>query len=259
MKRVGGAEGANPETTEFYASHKRRKITVYDAVAGRVGSNGFLPPRPIYASTRDTKSSSSRPVPADEVLFRRPLMPDRYGEDDVYSRAYRQLDRPEQIPESDLTKALHQYASDFYSLSKLKHREVSYGSLDETAMLAMGILIEEAAEMALGETGHSSLIEGESGRGGYVPVTWNGQKWTRSAFEARRPRVLPKRKHRNAEDIDETVPNRSEHSHTESFREYNSTSTDKVPDDGGTITGGDDKQEQGGNLESPTDSDGVGY
>ena len=38
---------------------------------------------------------------------------------------------------------------------------MSYGSLDGSALIALGILMEEACKEALGETGDLALVEGE--------------------------------------------------------------------------------------------------
>ena len=65
------------------------------------------------------------------------------------------------LPDSDLLKALHIYASEYYSKALGTQRDVSYESMEETALLAFGILLEETAEHILGETGDMILVEGE--------------------------------------------------------------------------------------------------
>nr|POF03028.1 hypothetical protein CFP56_70031 [Quercus suber] len=118
---------------------KRRKATLYDAVAGRVGYEAFL--RPQHQPATDPASSSarsSRAVPADEVLFRRAHAPTRYAEDDIYDAATR--NRPPggtSLPGSDLLKAVHAYAADFYTRGIPDGGGTrSLRSLDETALLA---------------------------------------------------------------------------------------------------------------------------
>lgn len=65
------------------------------------------------------------------------------------------------LPDSDLLKALHIYSSDYYSKALGTQGDVSFESMEETALLAIGILLEEAAEHILGETGDMVLVEGE--------------------------------------------------------------------------------------------------
>ena len=55
--------------------------------------------------------------------------------------------------------------------------------MDESALLALGILLEEAAAEALGQSGDLALTEDEredtwTGRRQY----WDGQHWTRSVL-----------------------------------------------------------------------------
>lgn len=56
---------------------------------------------------------------------------------------------------------MHIYASDYYESALGAQGDVSFGSMDETALLAVGILLEEAAGHILGETGDLALVEGE--------------------------------------------------------------------------------------------------
>ena len=94
------------------------------------------------------------------MLFRRKGAPIRYEEDDLYW-ADRHLTENQKLPESDLLKAIHAYASDFYGKAVKGKGKVDFESLDETALLAMGILMEEMARDALGETGDLAFVEGE--------------------------------------------------------------------------------------------------
>ena len=147
---------------------KRRRATVYDAVAGRVGYEGFLAaPRP--SKFRDTTSISTAALPPEEILFRQKHAPLRYEEDDIYF-AERHLENDQQLPDSDLLKAIHAYASDFYAGTMEGQGASGFWSLDETALLALGILLEEAAEEGLGETECDALLEHseQSQRGGLV-------------------------------------------------------------------------------------------
>lgn len=69
-----------------------------------------------------------------------------------------------ELPESDLLKALHCYTSDFYSRTSKDQGLGDYRSMDGTALIALGILMEEAARDALGETGDLVFTAGEEVR-----------------------------------------------------------------------------------------------
>ena len=58
-------------------------------------------------------------------------------------------------------KAAHTYASDYYHKALGVQGHVSFESMDETALLALGILLEEAAEHVLGDTGDMVFVEGD--------------------------------------------------------------------------------------------------
>ncbi|KAH7193061.1 uncharacterized protein B0J16DRAFT_316739 [Fusarium flagelliforme] len=152
---------------------KRRIATVYDAVAGKV-SYGLGPgpepeeaqytprhPKSIRYSTKDV------PLAPDEVLFRRKNAPERYLEHDIYYSHERDLPHGGQgvLPESDLLKAIHAYTSAFYS-ARNRHNQttdakpVTDRSMDETALLAFGILLEEAGKEVLGRRGDLVFTEG---------------------------------------------------------------------------------------------------
>lgn len=127
---------------------------------GRISSAGFISDQPIISSTRDTASSSITPAPPESVLFRRKAAPTRYEESDPY---FANEDLPaDALPESDLLKALHCYASDFYARATPDGGTADWRSMDETALLAMGILMEEVCRESLGETGDLVFTEGET-------------------------------------------------------------------------------------------------
>ncbi|KAK4508352.1 hypothetical protein PRZ48_002090 [Zasmidium cellare] len=122
--------------------------SLYDAVAGRVNRDGFI------------LSSDEKPAAPDEVLFSRANAPIRYEETDTYF-AHRNLPAGVRLPGSDLLKTIHAYVSDFYGSGVVKDCELDWGSMDETALMAMGILLEEAAASKLGKTGDLAFVEGE--------------------------------------------------------------------------------------------------
>ncbi len=156
------------------ATKAKRQATVYDAVAGenynsisytrshslgRISAAGFIPDLPIIAASRDNASSSSVSVPPEAVLFRRKNAPVRFEESDFY---FASESLPSQaLPDSDLLKALHCYASDFYSHATVDGGRGDWRSMDETALLAMGVLMEEVCRETLGESGDMVFTEGE--------------------------------------------------------------------------------------------------
>ncbi|MCJ1424893.1 hypothetical protein MMC29_002781 [Sticta canariensis] len=139
------------------SKRKKRKATVFDAVAGRVSSKGFLPSSPLTSINRDTASSTTIPNAPEEVLFRRRGAPERYEEDDFYW-ADHDLAPGIELPDSDLLKAVHAYAAGFYGRTG---GVAAFGSLDETALIAVGVLLEEWGDAVLGKTGHEVFLEGE--------------------------------------------------------------------------------------------------
>ena len=127
---------------------------------GRISSSGFIPSEPYLSKIRDTVSFSSVPLPPEEVLFRRRCAPGRYEEYDIYW-ADRDLEVRQTLPESDLLKAIHTYSSCFYGRATQQMGAADFESLDETALLCMGFLLEETAESILGTTGDLAFVEGE--------------------------------------------------------------------------------------------------
>jgi hypothetical protein len=84
----------------------------------------------------------------------------RYEEKDFYfANGKLPLDCP--LPPSDLLQAIHAYSADFYENAVMDGRTDDFRSMDETALIATGILLEEMAKESLGETGDLVLVEGE--------------------------------------------------------------------------------------------------
>jgi hypothetical protein len=78
-----------------------------------------------------------------------------------YYAADEKLPPDQHLPDSELLKAIHAYASDFYSMATHNKGRCDFRSLNETALLALGVLLEEAAVEVLGETGDMVLVEPE--------------------------------------------------------------------------------------------------
>lgn len=116
-------------------------------------------------------SLRSVPYGPDEVLFRRKDAPQRYAEHDVYYSNERDLPHGGRttLPESDLLKAVHGYSSRFYEhlhrgnkhrMTRRRRGNVDARSMDETALLAVGILLEESGKHVLGKRGDTVFTEG---------------------------------------------------------------------------------------------------
>ncbi|KAL8756784.1 MAG: hypothetical protein Q9199_002708 [Rusavskia elegans] len=156
----------------------RRQITVYDAVAGRISTHGFIPPVPQASKNRDTLSTHHKAVPPEDVLFRRRHAPERYEEDDVYF-AHENLSDSQELPDSDLLKAVHTYTSDFYGKGLGSKAEVDFRSMDETALMCVGVLLEEYMQRILGDTGDLVFVEAgeeKEGSAGFATQDTNRRK-----------------------------------------------------------------------------------
>ena len=147
---------------------------------GRAGYESILSKKDRDSKYRDTKSNSRQAIPPEEVLFRRKNAPVRYEEQDFYF-ASEGLRPDQKLPDSDLLKHLHSYASSFYRNATLTGGKKDWKSMDETALLALGVLLEEATAEHLGESGDLAFVEDEredslTGRRQY----WDGERWVQS-------------------------------------------------------------------------------
>ncbi|KAL4978699.1 hypothetical protein BDW66DRAFT_129407 [Aspergillus desertorum] len=140
---------------------RKRRANLYDAVAGRVNVHGFIPAKPYASRYRDTASSSSRPLPPEEVLFRRKGMPIRYEETDRYF-AHETLPPDRPLPSSELLESIHSYAADFYDQAVSANGRANYYSMNGKSLMFMGVLLEELAKESLGDTGDLALVEGDN-------------------------------------------------------------------------------------------------
>ncbi|KAL8672976.1 MAG: hypothetical protein Q9168_002609 [Polycauliona sp. 1 TL-2023] len=117
---------------------------------------------------RDTISTHHTAVTPEDVLFRRRHAPERYEEDDLYF-AHENLGDGQELPDSDLLKAVHAYASDFYGKGLGSKAEVDFKSMDETALMCVGVLLEEYMETILGDTGDLVFVEAGEEKEGRDP------------------------------------------------------------------------------------------
>ncbi|KGO71859.1 hypothetical protein PITC_025910 [Penicillium italicum] len=140
--------------------HTRRRANVYDAVAGRVNPRGVHVPRTIASQYRDTVSTSARSLRPEELLYRKQNIPEESIEEKFYF-AHENLPSHQALPNSDLLETVHAYAADYYEYATADNGKDDHQTMDETALLAVGILIEEMAKEELGETGDLALVEGQ--------------------------------------------------------------------------------------------------
>lgn len=108
---------------------------------------------------------SKQSLRPDEVLFKRANAPIRYEEADHY-HAHEDLAAKERLPIGDLLEALHAYVSAIYSKTPMPGGyQSTWKFMDETALIALGILMEETAGRILGDTGDLAFTEGMSPSG----------------------------------------------------------------------------------------------
>jgi len=147
---VTAAPGTDDEESKYY--NPARPITVYDAVAGRAGLNGFL-------TSEQRDSDNVLPITPQEVLQGRSTVPEELLHDSYDAAG--SLPASTKLPDSDTMKAIHAYASEYYSAAVAEDGKFDFKSLDETALIAVGILLEEAVREALGQAGDMAFVEPE--------------------------------------------------------------------------------------------------
>ncbi|MCJ1394361.1 hypothetical protein MMC18_007239 [Xylographa bjoerkii] len=163
--------GASKKSSSNLGTIKRkRQASVYDAVAGRVNTSGFSVDNSSASRHDHISTTNTSPLAPEEALFKRRGAPPRYQENDFYW-ADQSLPSDQSLPDSELVKALHAYAAEFYSRATVDGGQTDFRSMDETALLALSILLEEASKHILGKSGHLVFLEGEeeeqvSGRSG---------------------------------------------------------------------------------------------
>ncbi|KAI9705752.1 MAG: hypothetical protein M1820_005000 [Bogoriella megaspora] len=161
-------------------------LSVYDAVAGRITQSGHR--RKYFNPT------GVAPLLPEDVLFRSSRAPLRYEEDDVYFQNEK-LPENRKLPDPDLLKALHAYASDYYFCTSPNNGATDFRSMDETALLALGILIEEAAVQALGPSGDMLFTEADDEHERRWPTLWVEKEHRRNLINFNvGPPIKPKKK-----------------------------------------------------------------
>lgn len=174
------AEESEPPITLPNQTYKRRQANVYDAVAGRVSST-----HPLHATKANPSISLGNPLSErdprlapEEVYSRRKKAKPRYAEFDTYFAlgTDRLSGHHRELPDSDMLKSIHAYTARFYEAKAYERDEdrirrgkkpksfmggrlVDERSMNETALLAMGILLEEAGRELLGTKGDMVFTE----------------------------------------------------------------------------------------------------
>ncbi|KAJ5337803.1 hypothetical protein N7452_004531 [Penicillium brevicompactum] len=138
----------------------KRRANLYDAVAGRVNPRGVKATKSFASQYRDTASSGARALRPEELIFRgqNPTTPSS-NEESYF--AHENLPKNNTLPSSELLEAIHAYTADYLEYATADNGVDDHRTMDETALLAMGILIEEMAAEELGDTGDLVLVEGE--------------------------------------------------------------------------------------------------
>ncbi|EUC28246.1 hypothetical protein COCCADRAFT_41204 [Bipolaris zeicola 26-R-13] len=135
---------------------RKRRANVYDAVAGNVTQAGLIG----HVTGPKAAKKCLRP---DEVLFKRKNAPIRYEEDDYYPAHNRLSDQ--QLPRGELLTSIHAYITHMYAQVDARGRSIRWRHLDETVLLALGILVEETARSVIGKTGDLAFTEASQGDG----------------------------------------------------------------------------------------------
>ncbi|KAK2074280.1 hypothetical protein P8C59_008500 [Phyllachora maydis] len=160
--------------------HRERAAkSVFAAVAGHLrasaaagpSSSSSLPATSQYYSTRDTR------LAPEEALFQKTHAPQRFAEDDVYfldddDDDDDHVDQAVSLPDTSMADAVHSYVAHFYeahhqrrarvAAAQPHHRRLDERGLDETALLAMCVLLEEAGRARLGRKGAHVFTEASS-------------------------------------------------------------------------------------------------
>ncbi|KAF2665987.1 hypothetical protein BT63DRAFT_427771 [Microthyrium microscopicum] len=163
-----------------------RHTNIYDMIADRVTRYGYLPTNVnSFSDTANPLNTEALFYP-DELLWRmKNQKSNDTGTEQEYQEAedsfYRDYDayttellQHVAIPDGDLLEALHTYASDFYDTKTDMHG--IYFQLDGSALIALGVLVEEMARQDLGDEGDLALTEARGEDNNMFPTWWNGTR-----------------------------------------------------------------------------------
>ncbi|KAK6354431.1 hypothetical protein TWF730_008835 [Orbilia blumenaviensis] len=123
----------------------------------------------LTISSRPLSQQHSKPASADEILFHNPPDPNFILPETVKT-ILEDEELLKQLPDSDLLKAVHLYVAEFYGLKKGVDGNgdgkggwgtVMGRAMDESALLAVGVILEEYCREMLGRDGDLVLAERE--------------------------------------------------------------------------------------------------
>lgn len=171
---------------------RKRRATLFDAVQGKCQTGiprchqHFDLTKPLGRVTQSGlvdnlkgPKAGKKSLRPDEVLFKRKNAPVRYEEDDYYP-AHTKLAANQQLPSGDLAAAIHGRISHLYSKADLGRGRAPWKCMKETALIAMGILMEETARSVLGETGDLAFTEADQDDD-HHHIRHRQNEWTMSA------------------------------------------------------------------------------
>jgi hypothetical protein len=130
---------------------------------------------PFNRKDTDGLGPNNMPYPPNEVLQHIDGAPKGDDFDDAYYSWADDLPRELKLPDSDLLKALHTYASDYYGHAESATHSLL--SMDGTALIASAILLEELVAESLEKSGNLVFCEAKGEDNGELPKFWNGMRW----------------------------------------------------------------------------------
>lgn len=109
-----------------------------------------------YTSRWRRNVSSTRAVrPSNDILSR------LQGDDNLGDWCNEETLDDVPLPESEIIEAIQSYAGHFYANTTDSRRTEHFSSMNGSALIAMGVLLEELGSELLGETGDMVLVERE--------------------------------------------------------------------------------------------------
>ena len=125
--------------------------SIYDLAAGKV--------RQPSRHTSFVGIPITKPYPPVEYYFDKKRV--KTGDEDEDSRLYWRRDvEKHTLPSSELLWTVHRHATKFFEEKGENHMKF----MDESALLAIGVLLEETMKQSLGKDGHRAFLEREESK-----------------------------------------------------------------------------------------------
>ncbi|KAK6529904.1 hypothetical protein TWF281_009058 [Arthrobotrys megalospora] len=140
-------ENEEPPKEHVWRPYTISTTNVYTASSSLVTING----RPL-------NPTHSKAASADEILFHNPLDPEFKLPDSV-KVLLEDANLLKDLPDSDLLKAVHRYVAEFYTAKGWDG--VMGRGMDESALLAIGVILEEYCREMIGKNGDLVFLEQE--------------------------------------------------------------------------------------------------